>query len=58
MGNKAKVQNFIAKEKGDRNSFTIIQIAVGSHSHSYSYSRFKHLIYGNILHDLAQIHKI
>lgn len=58
MGNNsAKVQNFIAKGKGDRNPFTIIQIAVGSHSHSYSYSRFKRLIYNNILHDLVQIHK-
>jgi len=38
MGNNSdKVQNFIAMGKGDRNSYTIIQIAVGSHSHSYSF---------------------
>ena len=55
--NSAKVQKFIAKGKWDRNSFTTIQIAVGSHSHSYSYSRFKRLIYNNTLHDLAQIHE-
>lgn len=58
MGNNSdKVQNFITKGKGDRNSYTIIQIAVGSHSHSCSYSRFKRLIDNNILHDFVQIHK-